>query len=672
VRSTRYSCLILSSLFTLAAGSPAFGGTTWTQPTPDELKMTSDPKAPDAAAVFLNREEIVDDKTHFHRLYARIKILTEKGKEEYSDIEIPYEAGVSDIRAVEGRTIHADGTIVPFTGKPYSKELAKAGDVKIMEKVFSMPDVQVGSILEYRWELAYDDGRTIPPNWLIQQPIYVHQAHFHFVPFDMSGSRTVMVTDSLGKTNPANRLLYYHELPPGAEVKEGLNGFDLAVNDIPPLPEEEYSPPLSSFSYRVIFYYSPAYTGEEYWKEEGKVWSKDVDRFANPSDVIRQAVAQIVAPTDTEDQKLQKIYNAVMQIENTRFTREHSAAENKAAGLRVKTAADIWTQKRGSDDEITRLFIAMARAAGLKAYAMVVTERDRNILNTGYLNWDQFEDEIAIVQVGGKEKAFDPGQRYCEYGKLHWMHTQIIGIRQTDHGPDIAMTPSPSYQDNAEIRTANLELGDDGNVKGTVRVTMSGAEALRWRQIALRTDEQEAEKGFENELRQGIAGGLQVKVNHFLGLTDPGSALMAVIDVSGNVGTATGKRVFVPGALLEANTSPIFATEKRESPVDLRYPYAVQDQITVTLAPGLKVQSLPPAADIPLAQFAEARLKFSMAGSTYSVDRVVVLGQPLFKVQEYAQLREFFQKANAQDQQQVVLERSPVAAAPAGEGTKSE
>ena len=81
MRSTRYSCLILSSLFTLAAGSPAFGGTTWTQPTPDELKMTSDPKAPDAAAVFLNREEIVDDKTHFHRLYARIKILTEKGKE---------------------------------------------------------------------------------------------------------------------------------------------------------------------------------------------------------------------------------------------------------------------------------------------------------------------------------------------------------------------------------------------------------------------------------------------------------------------------------------------------------------------------------------------------------------------------------------------------------------
>lgn len=666
----RFSFLIAFMVLS-AAPCPLFGAATRTQPTPEELKMTSDPAAPDAAAVYLFREETVDDKVHYHRLYARIKILTEKGKEEYSDIEIPYEAGMSNIRDVEGRTIHPDGTVVPFTGKPYDKELVKAGDIKINAKVFSMPDVQVGSILEYRWELGYSDYWFMPPAWTIQQPIYVHKAHYHFVPIDMS-TRTIMVTDSLGKEAPANRMLYFPALPPGAAVRDGLDGFDLVVNDVAAIPEEEYSPPLNSFSYRLLFYYSPADTGAEFWKQEGKIWSKDVDRFANPSGPIRDAVSKIVAPGDNDDQKLQKIYAAVMQLENTRFTRARSSEENKAEGLRVKTAADIWTQKRGSDDEITRLFIAMARAAGLKAYAMVVTERDRNILNTGYLNWDQFEDEIAIVQVGGKEKAFDPGQRYCEYGKLHWMHTQIIGIRQTDHGPEIAMTPSPSYQDNAEIRTANLELGDDGNVKGTVRVTMSGAEALRWRQIALRTDEQEAEKGFENELRQGIAGGLQVKVNHFLGLTDPGSALMAVIDVSGNVGTATGKRVFVPGALLEANTSPIFATEKRESPVDLRYPYAVQDQITVTLAPGLKVQSLPPAADIPLAQFAEARLKFSMAGSTYSVDRVVVLGQPLFKVQEYAQLREFFQKANAQDQQQVVLERSPVAAAPAGDGTKSE
>jgi len=73
-------------------------GANWTQPTPDELKMTSDPAAPDAPAVYLFREEIVNDKLHSHTTYARIKILSEKGKEDFSEIEIPYEkdeAGVS-------------------------------------------------------------------------------------------------------------------------------------------------------------------------------------------------------------------------------------------------------------------------------------------------------------------------------------------------------------------------------------------------------------------------------------------------------------------------------------------------------------------------------------------------------------------------------------------------
>ncbi len=34
-------------------------------PTAEELKMTADPKAPGAAAVFLNIEEIANDPLHF-------------------------------------------------------------------------------------------------------------------------------------------------------------------------------------------------------------------------------------------------------------------------------------------------------------------------------------------------------------------------------------------------------------------------------------------------------------------------------------------------------------------------------------------------------------------------------------------------------------------------------
>jgi hypothetical protein len=661
VRSLRTYPLITSLLLALASAFPARAAT-WTQPTPDELKMTADPKAPNAEAVYLFREEKVDDKLHYHSIYARIKILTEKGKEDYSDVEIPYEAGVARIEAVEGRTIQPDGTVVPFTGKPFSKELVKAGNLKIMEKVFSMPGVQVGSILEYRYELRYDDNYIIPPDWLVQQSIYVHQAHYHFVPVDLS-SGLFESTDSLGHTNPVHGILYYHWLPPGVNVREGLDGFDLAVTDVPALPDEEFSPPLSSFSYRLTFYYSSQFSGPQFWKEEGKIWSKNVDRFANPSDAIRQAVAQITAPGDTDDQKLRKIYAAIMQLENTRFTREHSAAENKAEGLRVKTAADIWQQKRGSDDEIAFLFIAMARAAGLKAYAMTVTERNRNLLNGGILDWDQFEDEIAIVNVGGKDVFFDPGQRYCEYGKLHWMHTQMMGVRQSDQGPVLAETPAAAYVDNAMRRYADLTLAPDGTLGGEVRISMSGESALEWRQVALRGDEQEAKKEFEEQLQAQVPPGVKVSMNHFLGLTDISSVLMAVVDVSGNLGTATGKRVFLPAAFFETSVKAPFATEKRESPIDLHYPFISVDTVTITLPAGFTVESTPQAADIPYPQFAEYKAKYTTATGAFREERVEAVAATLYKPSEYPQLRDFYGKMNAQDQQQVVLEKQAETAA---------
>ncbi len=84
------------------------------------------------------------------------------------------------IQAVEGRTIHADGTVIPFTGQPYDKELASAGGYTKMEKVFTLPDAQVGSILEFHYLIIH--GADESPVWYVQQSLFVKKASFHFVP----------------------------------------------------------------------------------------------------------------------------------------------------------------------------------------------------------------------------------------------------------------------------------------------------------------------------------------------------------------------------------------------------------------------------------------------------------------------------------------------------------
>ncbi len=97
-------------------------------PTDEELKMTTDPKAPGAAAVYLDYEEIANDPLHYQSTYARIKVLTEKGKT-LATVELPYFLkGSTKITDIKGRTIQPDGTIVPLTVKPEDLVVVKSGD----------------------------------------------------------------------------------------------------------------------------------------------------------------------------------------------------------------------------------------------------------------------------------------------------------------------------------------------------------------------------------------------------------------------------------------------------------------------------------------------------------------------------------------------------------------
>ena len=60
--------------------------------------------------------------------YVRLKVLTESGKK-YANVELGYASsndnGSISVDDIEGRTIHPDGTIIPFTGKPYEKLIEK-------------------------------------------------------------------------------------------------------------------------------------------------------------------------------------------------------------------------------------------------------------------------------------------------------------------------------------------------------------------------------------------------------------------------------------------------------------------------------------------------------------------------------------------------------------------
>ena len=649
----------LASVFALAFLAPALLHAQFQAPTPDELKMTADPKAPGAAAVYLYREETTDDKLHYHTYYERIKVLTEKGKE-LATQHIPYEHGQFKVTDIKGRTIHADGTIVPMTVKPTDLVDIKAGGFQVNSMVFTLPSAEVGSILEYRLVIRYDDNMVAEPTWYIQQPFFVHKAHYMFTPEQLGGAR--IISDKEGHN--LGTLMYATTGISLDQVKRDTTGrFTVDLTDIPATPGEDWMPPLNTINQRVNFYYTYAHTAAEYWTSEEKRWTKETDRFINPGKELRNTAAELVGPGDSDEQKARKIYAAVMKLDNTDFSRRKTEAERKAQKIKaIKNAEDVWQQKSGSSDEIAMLYVALARAAGLKVWPMQVVNRDRAIFDTLYLNSEQLEDYIAVLDLGGKEIFLDPGQRLCTFGLLHWKHTLASGMRLTDKGPVLFTTPPNPYSTAILTRVAVLDIDVQGTVKGDVRVAMVGPDALHWRQLSLENDQDEVKKRFTEELQGKLPDGVHAEFDHFLALDDPDVNLMAIVKVSGNLGTATGKHFFLPGLFFESRAAhPFVAQDKRTTPIDVHYARFEEDQVIYRLPAGFSVESMPQPANPAWPQKAMLKITSTATANSVTVDRNLAYNFTILGPKDYPDLHDFFQKVATADQQQLVLTRAPAA-----------
>ena len=183
--------------------------------------------------------------------------------------------------------------MIPFTGKPYEKLLFKTAKMQYRAKVFSLPDVETGSILEYRYKLRYDDNSVISPSWTIQQPIYIRKAHYHFVPTERE------VLSHIDKGNATSQIAYSQMLPKDDKVVLTRGVYDLDVKNIPALPRKNIEPPMRAFAYRVRFYYTSLRSPQEFWNSYGKNWSQEIDKFASPSPAITEAAKELTSGAST-------------------------------------------------------------------------------------------------------------------------------------------------------------------------------------------------------------------------------------------------------------------------------------------------------------------------------------------------------------------------------------
>ena len=626
----------------------------WLPITPEELKMTSEPKAPGAPAIILYRQIDRDDsdaRTPHEYNYVREKIFTEEGRK-YADVEIPFFKENENVVGIRARTIRPDGSIVNFDGKVYEKEIVKARGVKFLAKTFTLSDVQAGSIIEYHYMVDFAENYVFNSHWTLSEELFTKLGKYSCKPY---GQFALQWSWPNG--------LPQGTAPPQKQTDARGDFIRMEARDIPAFQVEDDMPPENAIKFMVDFIYSDGDVErepEKYWKKRGKRLYDQAESFVGKRKAMEQAVSQIVSPNDSPETKLQKIYARVQQLRNTSFEREKTEQEQKRDKEKeINNVEDLWKRGYGNGYQITWLFLGLARAAGFDASPVMISTRDDHFLRKNLMNGRDLRTNVVVVRLDGKDKYFDPGYIFTPFGLLPWFETDTPGLKLDKDGGTWVMTSLPDSSDSQIVNKADLKMNSEGTLEGKLTVTLTGLEAA-WRRFEERNEDEAHRKKFlEDYVRETVPATIEVDLTNKPDWASSSPSLVAEynLKVPGWVSGA-GKRALLPVGLFSAPEKHVYEHATRVHPLYFQFMYQKADDVQIELPLGWQVSSLPQ----PVSQDAKLivyNLKTENKNGTLHLERHLTVDLITLEQKYYPTLRNFYQMVKNSDEQQIVLQ--PVA-----------
>ncbi|HUB01930.1 MAG TPA: DUF3857 domain-containing protein [Terriglobales bacterium] len=649
--------LLLSFLCGLAVPSAHAG---FQPPSPDELKMTSEPQAPGAPAIILFRQVDRDDNIHtpHEDNYIRIKILTEEGRK-YADVEIPFFKENSDIVNIRARSIRPDGSVKEFDGKVFEKSLVKGRfegrQERYLAKTFTLPDVEVGSIIEYYYTIDFREYTLFDSHWFLSHELFTKKAAFTLKPFVGGG----MYPNYYVRWS-------WNNLPVGTTPpKEGPRGtIDMEASNIPAFPSEDYMPPPDELKSRVDFIYEEGIVNRDqakYWKDLGKKRDGQLESFVGKQKEMQQVVAQIVSPADAPEVKLRKIYDRVQQIRNTSFEVEKTEQQQKREKEKpAENVAEVWKRGYGNGVQLTWLFLALARAAGFEAYGCWVSGRNEYFFTPVTMQGEKLNANVVLVKLNGKDLYLDPGGAFTPFGLLEWYETGVSGLKLDRDGGSWIVTTLPLPSESRIEKVAKLTLSDTGELEGQLTITYTGLEAASRRIQERHSDDVARKKYLEDSAISEIAAAGEAELTNKPDWANSETPLVAEfkLKVPGWISNA-GSRAMIPAAMFTAGERTTFEHTNRVHPIYFQFPHEKVDDITIQLPPGWRVSSIPKSQEKD-AHVINYQMKVEADPSSLHLTRKVSIDIMMLQAKYYPALRDFFEIVRTGDGEQIMLQPGEV------------
>lgn len=672
----------------------------WLPVDPQDLAMKSYAAAPGAHAVILYSDEERDEDKHTDFHYVRVKILDAGGlKSAEAEIEDPGAQG--EVEELHARTIHPDGSIVEFTGQPVERwKRSMNGFRRVL--AFTYPAATAGSIVEYRERVRHGVERsesflTLAPReaaWFITAPrvydwsarglLFAREARFRLY---SSMPDTVTFAARLGIPRGEWRFRTSN-LPADTTVDTKQEDTVVCVaRDVAPLPEL-YPPPLGSLQARIEHYYTRHNdeTYSDYWVSFALVELSREAEALGSSKTAREVAEQAVETGDKPEEALRKLYARAQKIRNLSYGNEPTVQKGKRQPDEARTVDEVLKRGEGTSRQINLALMAMARGAKLKAWLLLLAPRNIQRFDMKRPELEQLSQTAVSVALGAQTILLDPGVPEVPFGKLPWPITGAGGFRVEKDSVIPIATPELLASEAGVRRWAELQLGADGALSGTMQVDYYGQEALELRVLASGMGEQERANFLSERFKTWLPAGSKITSLAADGWDEEEEPVHAQFQlwIPGRPGAGGSASVALTPTVAGQTNS--FEDPERTDEADFPYPYQETDHIHITVPPGMHLEQVAPLRQARLRLLGEITYAPENGESTglrrrrtgivvpavyenarverkdsVTVTRKLDVLLTAVPASDYAKLREFFLEVQAWDAESASLRAGPAA-----------
>ncbi len=615
------------------------------------LKAPKVEKDADAEAIFW--EVRVDDSSNTDlalKHYIRIKIFTERGREKYSKIDLPFPKGMK-VKDVAVRVVKPDGSIVELKKEDiFEKTIAKADGIKIKAKSFALPGLEPGVILEYRYKEVFQDASASNMPLMLQQDIPVQQISYYVKPHPSLGMKSMPFNVAEPKFN---------------KDKDGF--YRLTATNVPAFHEEGNMPPEEQVKSWVLIYYdsSNSMVANDYWARYGGQRVEAYKELTKPNGDVKKLATEITAGVSTPEEKIAKIFDYVRsQIKNIDY--DYSLTDEQREKIKDNNnPGDTFKRKTGNSADVDLLFASLAKAAGFEVRIAFTGNRNELFFTPRNAHGRFIERSAIAIKVGDKYRFFDPCRLYLPAGMLPWYAEDQHAMLMGDKDFFWTITPISGQEKSVEKRKGKFKLLEDGTLEGEVRIEYTGHLGYGRKSANDEISQTQREDNLKEEVKKRISTAelSDIKIENITELGDKPFVYTYKVRVPGYA-SKVGKRLFLQPGFFEYGRNTVFNTTTRIHPIYFHYAWSEQDEIEIDLPKGFSLDNADSpgvTGDSQRISLQEINIAFNSGTNTLVYKRKFYFGNGgnyLFPAETYPAIKNIFDGFHKANTHQVTLKQN--------------